>query len=157
MKKVVLIAACLAAFTVPALAGDDIAKQMADAEAAQDACYDKADKALDLCNEKSPLGVGAMNICSRAHDRAKSACDEANSNSFGAAHIGTGVCDDPGINSNYNYEECEKQRAIAVTEQEKAEKVALEASKAQEQQNRLNACNKLPTTYGVLMCRWDVR
>jgi hypothetical protein len=72
------------------------------------------------------------------------------------AHGGAGVCDDPGINSNYNYEGCERQRAEATAEREKLEKAAEEARNERDRRAKLDACDKLPTTYGIIMCRWSV-
>jgi hypothetical protein len=45
------------------------------ADEAQDACYDKADRALDVCSGQAGLRVGESMICSRHHDRAFAACD----------------------------------------------------------------------------------
>jgi hypothetical protein len=189
MRKVVLIAALLA--STPALAAfADV--DLGAARKAQDACYDKADLALDACTKKiDGLSMGAMNVCDRAHTNAKSDCDQlydpllsplpahfdSSTEDVGYAPDKDGKCQagdalntlnrcrdgavfaqDPcysGPKNQFNQASCDKQIAEKAASDARYEAQA-EASKAQDRQNNLNACNKLPTTYGVMMCRWGV-
>jgi hypothetical protein len=235
MRKIVLIAALLA--STPALAAFaeiDAARDDA-ARKAHDACYDKADLALDACTKPSGIGYGAMSVCERAHTNAKADCDKASTagwdvhdiltkpiedldcyTAFGLDACAKSGCDsvhtnakavcgkfagsDPAylslgvsemgyapdkdgncpdgyalntsnrclVGSMFAHDPCysgpKNQFNQASCDKLKAENAAsdarhaaqLEASKAQERQDKLNACSKMPTTYGVIMCRWGV-
>jgi hypothetical protein len=71
------------------------------------------------------------------------------------AAIGSGICDDPGLNSNYNAEACAAQRkAQAAKELEQLQAATKAQAEADHKAQRLD-CTKRPTTLGVLLCRFD--
>ena len=69
----------------------------------------------------------------------------------------SGVCDDPGLNNNYNADQC----AAARKEQDEKERQQMEANAVQAtadaHDTALAKCNDKPTTFGVIMCRCGVK
>lgn len=178
MKKAALIAMGLA-FVAPALAyaGDDRraacydktdlafddCMKPATGEGAMTICYRKRDSAKADCDQANPdlqkqidqvfHDIGACEQSNIGCDTINERIDEVNAKAKQADPSGLS-----GISVGWaNGGKVTYHPYVAPTPPSEAEvKASADAYAAQERARKLEACNKLPTTYGVIMCRWGV-
>jgi hypothetical protein len=177
MKKAVLLAACLgvvapalayadddrkaACYDKTDLAFDDCMKS-ATGEGAMTICYRKRDTAKADCNQANPdlktqmdqvfQDISACEQNDIGCDTINERIDEVNAKAKLADPSGSSGISVGWANGKVTY-----HPYVAPTPPTEAEvKAQADAYAAQERARKLEACNKLPTTYGVIMCRWGL-